>query len=727
MRNPARIVGLASGFALAAGISCGPKPAGLLGSPPSKPPIHLTAHDARISGVAGAVREEPLLRIEADALRTWKVTAGPGGVTFASPPLPAGGLSEAGLLRLRVRPGGATGLAVIPYVQGPQLEREHRVLRRLELALEPGLAEAAPVDVSIDVYEALHGSFGDASRGGRLEKLEILLRGARVGHAAIVSVAIEPRRLLPAEAPAAYRIADHRDVLRPAWVVRGGAQVELPLRLPDGSPELRWSGAATSGTGARIVEIVHDGGVVRLSTAPASAADADTPWTPMRADLTPWAGESVILRLGVEERGVGLFGSPVIVASDAAISTPDVIVYLIDTLRADHLGAGGSSASGVSPNIDRLAREGVWFQRAQSCSPWTKPAIVTLMSGILPPTHRVGATSYTDRTPASVPLLQERFQQAGWRTGSFSASPLGSTLSALERGFDAAYPPRFWRGRTRLETSPSADQLHEALFQWADEERDRPFFAYVHTLEVHEWKLPRFQQQRAGHSAYDAAIRDADRHLGNLVEALEQRGRPFWLVVTSDHGESWGDHGLPSHGFGLYQSQIQVPLVFFDSEGGTPGKVTTPVSLADVAPTLLEGFGLPALEESDGASLLAGFRGEPVEPRSILSSLLRFVWAPDAPKQYAVTTADQRVLIRSEEEQTGRAFDLVVDPQELSPLSESDPDLILALDELLARQADRAARFTERHGPIVPGAVRLDDAERLRALGYLGEGSAPAP
>ncbi len=123
---------------------------------------------------------------------------------------------------------------------------------------------------------------------------------------------------------------------------------------------------------------------------------------------------------------------------------------------------------------------------------------------------------------------------------------------------------------------------------------------------------------------------------------------------------------------------------------------------------------------------MAGLRGEPLAPRAILSALLRFVWAPDAPKQYAVTTPDQRVLIRPEGDGKPRAFDLVVDPRELRPLTSPDPSLARSLDELLARQATRAERFTERHGRIVPGAVTLDDAERLRALGYLG-GSAPTP
>ena len=725
MRAPARIVGLASGLALVVGIACERDPGGFLGPAPASPPIRLVDLDARITGPVGTAGDRPLLRLDRRSLRDWAVAAEPDAVRFSSPLLAAEGMDGAARLQLRVQPGGAHGLAVIPFVRGSQPAREHRAVRRLELSLEPGDDPDAPLDLSIDLHEALHGSIGDGGRGGRLEKLEILLLGADPARAAIVSLAIEPRRLLPASTPAVSLVVDHQGILRPTWAVRGGAQVEIALQLPPGSPEIRWTGAAMAGTGARIVELVHDAGSERLSAEPANEDSLDTPWKSMRSDLTRWAGEPVRIHFRVEAGGVGLFGDPIVLTPRATALAPDVVVYLIDTLRADHLGIGGAAVPGVSPNLDRLARKGVWFQRAQSSSPWTKPAIATLMSGILPPTHRVGATSYTDRMPPSVPLLQERFRDAGWRTGSFSASPLGSTLSALERGFDTAYAPRFWRARGRLEMNPSADQLQEALLDWAAEQPDRPFFAYLHTLEVHEWKLARYQRGRpSDFTAYHAAILDADRHLGALVEALEQRGRPFWLVVTSDHGESWGDHGLPSHGFGLHQSQIHIPLLFFGSDGRTPRKVATPVSLADVGPTLLDGFGLPALEESDGESLLAGLRGEPLAPRAILSALLRFVWAPHAPKQYALTTADQQVLIRREGDRAPRAFDLVVDPGELRPLTTADPSLERTLDALLARQATRAERFNKRHGPSLPGPITLDDAARLRALGYLGD-SAP--
>ena len=175
-------------------------------------------------------------------------------------------------------------------------------------------------------------------------------------------------------------------------------------------------------------------------------SSADHPSCPSYRHIAERGGA----RFRQDGSGTGLFGNPRIIQSQSGQRAKDVLVYLIDTLRADRLGAGGGPAPGVSPTMDRLAREGAWLDLVLSSSPWTKPAIATLMSGILPTTHRVGAGTYTDRMPGTVALVQERFRAAGWRTGSFSASPLGSTLSALERGFDAAYPPRHWMASGNL-------------------------------------------------------------------------------------------------------------------------------------------------------------------------------------------------------------------------------------------------------------------------------------
>jgi arylsulfatase A-like enzyme len=365
----------------------------------------------------------------------------------------------------------------------------------------------------------------------------------------------------------------------------------------------------------------------------------------------------------------------------------------------------------------------VVFSRALSSSSWTKPAIPTLLSGLHPITHGVGATSYTDRLPQSVPMLQDAFRSAGWRTGSFAASPLGSTLSGLERGFDAAYAPQHWSVSGGDPEHPAARQLHDALLAWLDEEPDRPFFAFVHTLETHEWRHERHQRDRQPDwDAYDAAVHDADQQLGELLAALEARGRRPLVVLLSDHGESFGEHGVKGHGTSLFQSQLHIPLMFFSRQALPPMTVTEPVSLLDVAPSILDLVGLPALPAQDGTSLASWVRtgrGSTAPTRSgVTSELTRFVWRPDAPKWRSLVALDGEKLIRIEG-QAPLAFDLKRDPCETEPVTSLATKLLPALEARIAAESATHAEFAARHDAGPRAAVDAGDVERLRALGYV--------
>jgi arylsulfatase A-like enzyme len=505
---------------------------------------------------------------------------------------------------------------------------------------------------------------------------------------------------------------DREGIVRPSWYVNAGARVAVRLRLPPGAPELRWHEAATAG--ARSVRVL-DGARADVLSRGAGASG----WEPRRASLASHAGHEVVIELAAEGEGTAFFGEPRVVASGPETSTPDVLVYLIDTLRADALGAYGSPRAGVSPTIDALARGGVVFSQALSTSSWTKPAIPTLLTGLHPMTHRVGATSYTDRLPEGVPLLQEAFRTAGWRTGSFSASPLGSTLSGLERGFAAAYTPQRWQGEIGDLEHPGAEQLHAGLLAWVDEEPELPFFAYVQTLEVHEWKRARYARDLApGFEPYDAAVHDADRRLGELLEALRSRGRHPLVVVLADHGESFGEHGVHGHGTSLFQSQIHIPLVLY-AEGALPAMtVTDPVALTDVAPTVLDLAGLPPLPGQDGASLAAFPRGEGAAPRGVSSELVRFVWRPDAPPWRSMVSPELGKLIRVKG-LPDLAYDLAHDRCETRPRPALAGTLAAALDERLREEDAAHERFAAQHGATTKGAVDAAEVERLRALGYV--------
>jgi len=683
-----------------------------------RPPAHGAVHLSEASGsIAGEAAPEAgvLARFEGASLAAFGAAplADERGVRFSGPHF-APPLAGATRIRVRLVPGGATRVRLIPFGTGLRDESIARSHQEIEIALERDAAPERAVDLVVDVAEVIRGNWTGAAAVSELERLELELPGAAADRARLERVVVEDERALFAAAPAARRGVERQGIVRPSWYVNGGARVGIPVRVPEGEPELRWHEAA-QGAPARSLRVLADGGAVDLA-----ASELAEAWAPRRASLAPFAGRDVVLELGAEGDGTALFGDPRIVSPHASAETPDVILYLIDTLRADAVGAFGSARRGVTPVLDRLAQGGVVFAHALSTSPWTKPAIPTLLTGLHPSAHGVGATSYTDLLPADVPVLQAAFRAAGWRAGAFAANPLGSTLSGLERGFGAAYTPRHWRGAISDLGHPAAAQLHAALLAWIDEEPELPFFAYVHTLEPHEWEDARYASPRPGWDRYDAAVHDADARLGELLQELAARGRRPLVVVVSDHGESLGEHGVLHHGTTLYQTELHVPLLFW-AEGALPAlTVTEPVSLEDVAPTLLDLVGLPPLPHASGASL-ASFPREgraPAAAAGVSSELGRYVWTPSAPLGHSwVSHAHEKRIAIDGAPAVG--FDLAADPCEVRPLPELAERLAAEQAARLARESAAREDFVRRHGAAAAGAFDAGQAEQLRALGYV--------
>jgi arylsulfatase A-like enzyme len=659
-----------------------------------------------------------------------------GQVRITSPGIPEEA-AEATRLLVTLTPGGATEVRILPFVRARQSEEGQRKNRTIIVGLERDAAPDQPVSIQVDLTDAIRDSWGDAvARRRFIERIEIALPGATESGAGLGEVVLADQEIVFEEAVAAIRPVELRGLLRPTWFVNPEGTVKIAVRVPAENPEIRWHDGGTAAAPERVIRVIEDGRTEEIWRSGKGGPE----WRYQQLSLERWTGRVVQLELGVLEGsgGVGFFGDPRLL--EAGGSGPaGIVLYMIDNLRADSVGAidpnrvkeeaGSDRALPTNtPTLDGLAARGVIFTHAISSSPWTKPAIPTLFSGIWPTTHRVGATTYSDRLAGSVPLIQERFREAGWRTGSFSASPLGSTLSGLERGFGIVAPPRRWRGEVGELLHPSADQLHEAFLEWLEEEPDQPFFAYVHTLEVHSYKNARYRDQASGEiGAYVRAVQDADRALGDLVERLGTTGRhagPLFAVV-SDHGESFGDHGAGGHGTSLYQSQIHIPLFFSGPALAPTGEETSvivvddPVSLADVAPTLAGLTGLPGLREANGKSLAPYLRGAegPVH-EYVAASLLRYAHRPEAPRQFALVTRNMKKILRVEG-MDDLFFDLREDPRERSPLASPDVELSRALDGWLRDQRSAAGAFQQRHGGAVRGVLDADEAERLRSLGYL--------
>lgn len=642
---------------------------------------------------------------------SWERSTEDGQVRWLSEPMRFG--KGAAKVRLQVTPGAARNLTLVT-AHKLEVDRRVRGLRSTAFTLDQGEAERV-VTLEVDLDVVLRENWGDDRRSPpSLRRLEVSLPEDQLQGFSIEEVAVlDKDAALPLAA--GRTLGDVGGRLHPSWYVRPRRHVDLRVQLPEVPAELRWMGATTRSKGQALVRVRPvDGEPVELAS-----NEESHEWTHRTASLAPWAGQEVVITLAAEGSRVQLFGDPRIVVPDQRQEhVPSVVIWLVDTLRADHLGAWGHDLEGVSPRIDEAVAQSVMFSSAISSASWTKPAIPTVLTGLWATTHGVGETTYSDKLPATAPTVQDTLRRAGWRTGSFSANPLGSTMSGLERGFDLALPPHHWRGRMPALRHPSAAQLAEAFLDWQAEEPDQPFFAYIHSVEPHAWRRSVYEDPPDGYTTYDYAIQDADTQFGAFLDQLEERGLDQDVVVVflADHGESFGDHGVKAHGTGLWQSQVHIPLFFWAPGDLPPMRTSQVVGLADVTPTVVDLVGLDPLPGADGTSLVPAIQGQVVH-ESVPAARVRYVWKPDDPPMHAVVRQDRMKAIRIGDEE--QVFDLSTEPCEKRTAGVSGRQLFESLDAHLAEEAAEAEAFRQAHGAGAAESMDAASVEMLREMGYL--------
>ena len=369
----------------------------------------------------------------------------------------------------------------------------------------------------------------------------------------------------------------------------------------------------------------------------------------------------------------------------ASASAPNVLVIVVDTLRADHLSTYGYSRP-TSPHLTQFAAQGTLFEDAIAPSSWTLPVHASLLTGLYPHDHHVdndGALLGWD-----YPVVGDEFMERGYRTAAFSANTL---LFCRRRGFGrgfihfeddfqslgSTFAQTFYGDlikhllfRVELKRDlfgrRNAAQINQHALGWIDRGR-QPFFVFLNYLDVHDpyrppepylhrytkmrhpgsrasehwdWFEHLTPQQRQGVvDAYDGAINYVDDQIQQLMQQLRQRGldRNTLVVITSDHGESFGEHGLMTHGNALYRELIHVPLIFWEP-GKLPAgeKIAVPVSLTSLPATLLEMVGQPShphFPQASLASLSSGARAD-VDARNPISELAQLNWSPAFPDYY---------------------------------------------------------------------------------------------
>ncbi len=431
----------------------------------------------------------------------------------------------------------------------------------------------------------------------------------------------------------------------------------------------------------------------------------------------------------------------------------NVLLISIDSLRADHLGTYGYDKD-TSPVIDELARGGVKFAHAVSPTSWTLPAHVTLLTGRLQASH--GTLRPEDRIADSETLLTEIFERDDYATVGFYSGPFMDRSFGFDRGFDRyvscmSKKTTEQTGVLRLNSSHEDTTnpcLAEKFEAWLAEHDDTPFFALVHMWDVHYDYLPpepyrkMFATNYTGkltgrrivregfplrasaadlahlRSLYDGEVRYTDATVGRLLAMLDEHGlRGNTLVVlTADHGEEFLEHGGKGHRATLYDEVIRVPLIL-NGPGVPVGRVVdTPVSLADVAPTVLQVTSLPSLENIDGRTLVPLIQSESSESRPVFGAL----YLPSKQKKgtyvprITMARQDNLKLLYNYETKIWEQYDLSRDPAEAKRLPPNEA-LRQSLIQFIAKAERALEGDADGKGSDVPAQV----SERLRALGYI--------
>ena len=293
----------------------------------------------------------------------------------------------------------------------------------------------------------------------------------------------------------------------------------------------------------------------------------------------------------------------------------NVLLVTIDTLRADHVGAYGS-ALGLTPTLDRFAREGARFAVTYAHVPLTLPSHTTIMTGLYPFANGVRDNG-SFRFDGAHPTLAVTLKQAGYSTAAFVGAFVLDRRFGLNAGFDQ-YDDRMHGSGSNLEVvQRTAEQVLEPATEWILKPSaisHQPWFVWVHLYDPHEpYAAPEPFASRYGADPYAGEVAYADAALGTFFERLRAAGalEHTLVVITSDHGESLGEHGERTHGLFAYDATLRVPLVVWAPPTIRPIVVTSPARLVDIMPTVLDLVGVGAPARLDGRSARPLIGGDP--------------------------------------------------------------------------------------------------------------------
>lgn len=668
----------------------------------------------------------------------------PAGAATAEAPLRVkAGLSAARVARLRLRARGNATLATLSWKLAG--DRGFPPFRTLSFPLAPdGQEHAYEVDLQREPYWT-----------GRVEVLRLAVDTGR----------LEILEILGEPATDPYRSMSLEGESRPALPGLARTEIRLPGDLPRGSQLETWLGIVPEhdrpGTRAVFRIWRETEGRRDLWLEEVVEGTGGGGWRPVRKKLPSSGRPGGRLSLEVEAtrrgrplpEGVALWGDPMIVTPGRPAGK-NLVVILVDTLRADRLGAYGNR-NGLTPHLDRFAAEGTRFAQMHAPSPWTLPSVASLMTGLQPQTHGAGVR-YGEFAPTGlaggVRTLAETLRDAGVYNLGVYHNIYVNPAFGLQQGFDE-YVSLEERAESLI------DRALEGLRRTAP---DRRVFLYLHLFDPHnpyeppeeecrtvarrllpdyrgrlgcaadrrpELPIPPPEDRRWHEALYDAEIAYTDRQLGRFLQGLDDLGLDEDTVVllVSDHGEEFwtrlewerarGYEPNSDHGHTVYQELLHVPAIL-RVPGRPPAVVESPAELADLFPTLLRLVGVeaPPVQGKDLTPLLDG--APPEGHRTLLSDLILH-----GPPRWGARRGPWKLIVPREPGAPLELYDLQSDPGELRDLAVARPDVVAPLRAAGERELEerRKARARFVAGDDAQSATYLEwnHITRLRSLGYL--------
>ncbi|MAB78764.1 MAG: hypothetical protein CMJ89_05355 [Planctomycetes bacterium] len=401
-----------------------------------------------------------------------------------------------------------------------------------------------------------------------------------------------------------------------------------------------------------------------------------------------------------------------------ALSAPggplNAVLISMDTTRADALGCYGRKPA-VTPNIDRVASEGIVFERAYTVAPLTLPSHASMLTGLFPVRHSLRENGLWP-LPPEADTLAERARAAGFQTAAFVAAVVLDPTFGLSQGFDVYEGPQQpQQSDSSHYTERSGSEVVAGALAWLEKrDPERGFFIWVHLFEPHQPYAPPARHRKGAlkQDPYLGEIATLDEHIGTLLDGLERLGlaEESLIALVGDHGESLGEHGELSHAVFCYEAVLRVPWILRFPNGWRRGeRCQGIVSVVDVFPTLARGMGLATPDSIDGVDLWR----EPSSERGVYfesySGYLSFGMSPlvgwiDRGGKYLHSSAPE-------------FFDPPNDPDEKRNLASDRADELERYRRSIAQVAEASALNPEQAPPI--------DSELLRGIQGLGYVTTP--